>query len=367
MVRPPGEIRDAIIDYLRFRGREDASITEIVEAVGATLGGVATSSVRSSLNLHVRSLFERTGMGRYRLHQADVNVAHVALAPPIKLGKAQLLHADCFTWLESQAENSLHACVTDPPYGVVEYSSKEVEKLRAGKGGVWRIPPSFDGHKRSPVPRFTTLSWSDRLALEVFFERLARLLAKVLVPGGNVVVASNPLLAHLIGMALERGGLEPRGCVVRLTMTMRGGDRPKNAHNEFGDVSVMPRSQWEPWIIMRKPPQGRIQDNLRRWGTGGFRRLADDKPFGDVIKSSPTRRVERELAPHPSLKPQEFMRQIVRAALPLGKGIVLDPFAGSGSTLAAANFHGYESIGIESDAKFVRLAETAIPKLSALK
>jgi len=36
-------------------------------------------------------------------------------------------------------------------------------------------------------------------------------------------------------------------------MTMRGGDRPKAAHEEFKDVSVMPRSMWEPWVLFRKP------------------------------------------------------------------------------------------------------------------
>lgn len=149
-------------------------------------------------------------------------------------------------------------------------------------------------------------------------------------------------------------------------MTMRGGDRPKDAHLEFKDVSVMPRSMWEPWLVFRRPLDGRVQDNLRKWGTGGFRRPSDDKPFGDVIVSSPTRTTERALAPHPSLKPQAFIRQIVRGVLPLGQGVVLDTFAGSGSTLAAAESVGYESIGIEKDAEFFRLAKKAIPQLSRL-
>jgi DNA modification methylase len=149
-------------------------------------------------------------------------------------------------------------------------------------------------------------------------------------------------------------------------MTMRGGDRPKNAHDEFPGVSVMPRSQWEPWVILRRPPEGRVQDNLRKWGTGGFRRISADRPFGDVMKSAPAPKRERDIAPHPSLKPQEFLRPLVRAALPLGTGVVLDPFAGSGSTLAAANAVGYQSVGIEADAHFARLAEVAIPVLSAL-
>jgi len=126
----------------------------------------------------------------------------------------------------------------------------------------------------------------------------------------------------------------------------------------------MPRSGWEPWGLFRKPCEGRVQDNLRKWKTGGLRRVSDEQPFGDVIKSSPTRGIEREIAPHPSLKPQAFMRQIVRAALPLGEGIVLDPFMGGGSTIAAACAVGYRSIGVESDPEFYQMAVQAIPQLA---
>jgi site-specific DNA-methyltransferase (adenine-specific) len=149
-------------------------------------------------------------------------------------------------------------------------------------------------------------------------------------------------------------------------MTMRGGDRPKNAHTEFSDVSVMPRSMWEPWLLLREPLDGRVQDNLRKWQTGGLRRVSDDKPFGDVIPSHPTRAAERSLAPHPSLKPQSFLRKVVRAVLPLGAGTILDPFAGAGSTLAAANAVGYASVGVELDPHYVEMAVDGIPKLTAL-
>ena len=177
------------------------------------------------------------------------------------------------------------------------------------------------------------------------------------------MVASNPLLSYILSGALADAGLERRGEIMRLVMTMRGGDRPKAAHEEFGDVSVMPRSMWEPWVIFRKQIEGRVQDNLRKWKTGGFRRQSPDKPFGDVIPSSPTRKNERALAPHPSLKPQAFLRRVVRGVLPLGEGAILDPFAGTGSTLAAAEVVGYRSIGIEKDRRYFELASEAIPKL----
>lgn len=370
MTLAPGVIRDSIVDFLSGIGG-DASTDEIMTAVQSKLGEVAPSSVRSYLNLNTPKTFERTSRGRYRLNHHG-HLHQIVKGTPSKeaaayvVDKASLYHADCFDWLSQQPPASVHAVVTDPPYGLVEYTAKETAKLRAGKGGVWRIPPSFDGHQRAPLPRFTVLTDEDRRDLHDFFKRLALLITRVAVPGANVVVASNPLLAHIVGGAMSEAGLELRGYIARQVMTMRGGDRPKNAHEEFSGVSVMPRSQWEPWVILRTPLDGRVQDNLRRWGTGGFRRPSEDRPFGDMIRSHPTPATERRLAPHPSLKPQAFMRQLVRAVLPLGQGTVLDPFMGAGSTLAAANAVGYQSAGIELDKHFFEVAKTAIPKLSAL-
>ena len=284
-------------------------------------------------------------------------------APFVTVGNASLYLGDCLDWLAAQPPNSIHGVVTDPPYGLVEYTAQQQRKLRKGKGGVWRMPPAFDGHQRSPLPRFTTLSAADLERLRCFFGSWADALMPALVPGAHVLVASNPLVSHIVAGAVCGSGFERRGEVVRLVMTMRGGDRPKNAHEEFCDVTVMPRSKWEPWLLFRKPLQGRVQDNLRAWGTGGLRRVSCDKPFADAIESAPTRRDERHLAQHPSLKPQAFLRQVVRAILPLGEGVVLDPFAGSGSTLAAAEHLGYRSVGVESDPDYAQIAALAIPQL----
>ena len=366
----PGQIRDAIFDFLRGRSTE-ASVPEIQQAVSRRLGdGVPPSSVRSYLSLNAETHFERTSVGTYRLRLLSPGVpeevAPRQFEPVYEFGHTRLYHADCFEWLSARAPLSIEAVVTDPPYGLVEYSEKEQKKLRAGRGGVWRLPPSFDGHQRAPLPRFTTLTQGDLDALVVFFGKWARLLMPVLVPGAHLVVATNPLLSHLVSSALAGAGFERRGEIIRLVMTMRGGDRPKNAHLEFPDVSVMPRSMYEPWVVFRKPLEGRVQDNLRQWKTGGFRRPEPDKPFADVVTSSPTRKRERSIAPHPSLKPQAFLRQIVRAVLPLGEVTVLDPFAGSGSTLAAAEAVGYASLGIEADAAYIATARSAIAALAKL-
>ncbi len=352
----PGEVRDAVRRCLDSAGQA-LSLTEIQSGVSKILGKEAPgSSVRSILNHETGVLFVRTARGHYAAkHSYD---------PVFTYRSAKLYQADCFSWLRSRDPETIHAVVTDPPYGLVEYDPEHLEKLRAGRGGVWRIPPSFDGHTRSPLPRFTTLSEKDRERLDRFFFEWAEALVPVLVPGAHVLVASNPLLSYRIAAAIAAAGLERRGEVVRLVQTMRGGDRPKGAHTEFADVTVMPRSQWEPWLLFRKPFSGTVQENLRLYGTGGLRRVSTERPFGDVIASAPTRTSEKRLAPHPSLKPQAFLRQVVRAVLPLGDGIVLDPFCGSGSTLAAAVAVGYEAMGVERDPEYVTLAGEAIPLLA---
>jgi len=210
------------------------------------------------------------------------------------------------------------------------------------------------------------LTDSERAALRAFFSSLAEKLFPVLVPGAHVFIATNPLVSHLVYAPFIENGFEPRGEIIRVVHRLRGGDSPKNAHEEFPDVSVLRKSCREPWGLFRKPCAGRVQDNLRKWKTGGLRRIAAHRPFRDLIYSSPTKRSEHRIAPHPSLKPQQFLRQIVWAALPLGHGIILDPFMGSGSTLAAASAMGLESVGLEINPEYFAMAKQAIPKLSAL-
>lgn len=369
MRKRPGEVRDAIVSVLEGCPR-GASVQEIAAGVTQLIGDVPSSSVRSYLQLNTPEMFARQDRAQYVLRGFEREpppTSRTTTVAPLSLGRATLYCADCIDWMDAQTPNSLHAVVTDPPYGLVEYSAVEQDKLKNGRGGVWRIPPSFDGSRRAPVPRFTVLRSQDLVELERFFLAWGRSLLRVLVPGANVVVASNPLLSFIASGALARAGLERRGEIVRLVMTMRGGDRPKAAHVEFEQVSVMPRSMWEPWLLFRKPIEGRVQDNLRKWGTGGFRRISSNRPFGDVIESAPTRASERKLAPHPSLKPQAFLRKLVRGVLPLGEGIVFDPFAGSGSTLAAAEAVGYCSVGVERDPAYFGLASAALPRLAAMR
>ena len=285
-----------------------------------------------------------------------------------QIGTSLIIHADCFEWLGRVAENTIHAIVTDPPYGVVEYDFDQLEKRANGNGGIWRIPPSFDGHKRAPLPRFTALDGKARERLRRFFEEWGKLALRVLRPGGHVLIATNTFISQLVFTALAESGLEFRGEIIRLVRTLRGGDRPKNAEKEFPAVSSLPRGCYEPWGVFRKPlPKGMtVSECLRQYETGGLRRYSADRPFEDVIKSERTSKREREIANHPSLKPQALLRRLVYVSLPLGRGIVADPFMGSGSTIAACEAVGAQSIGVERFKDYFDMAGRSIPKLAAV-
>ena len=250
-----------------------------------------------------------------------------------------------------------------------EYEFDQIEKRENGNGGIWRIPPSFDGHTRAPLPRFTALDKKERATLSRFFLEWSKVVVHALRPGGHVFIACNSFLSQLVFASLIEGGLEFRGELIRLVRTLRGGDRPKNAEEEFSDVVSLPRGCFEPWGLLRKPlpPEMSVSECLRIYQTGGLRRKPDGKPFSDMLPSGRTPMQEKKVANHSSLKPQAFLRQIVYASLPLGVGIIVDPFMGSGSTIAAAEAMGLQSIGIERYNDYYEMSYNVIPKLAALE
>ena len=147
MRRRPGEVRDAIVNVLETRPL-GASIAEITKQVTALIGQVPASSVRSYLQLNTPALLARMDRAQYALNGLEYQpkaTQKKALNRTFEFGKALLVQDDCFAWLENRSPNSVHAVVTDPPYGLVEYSESEQKTLRSGNGG---------GVAHSPVIRW---------------------------------------------------------------------------------------------------------------------------------------------------------------------------------------------------------------------
>ena len=283
------------------------------------------------------------------------------------MARYELHHANCFDWLREQPPLSIQGVCTDPPFGIVEFSPHEMTKLRNGRGGVWRLPPTIGGSIRAPLPRFTTLTPQDREHVRIYFREFGEALIPALAPGSHVFIASTPMLQYLVQSGMAEAGFEVRGAVMRLYRGFRGGDRPKLAEQEFPEVCVTPRGAYEPWMLFRKPIEEKtVAQNLRKWGTGALRRLNVDQPLPDIIQSGKTPIAEESISNHPTVKPQQLLRILARSLLPLGEGQILDPFCGSGSTIAACQAVGYDAIGLEVDEEYFSLLTMNIDKFSAL-
>ncbi len=90
-------------------------------------------------------------------------------------------------------------------------------------------------------------------------------------------------------------------------------------------------------------------DAIGRWPAdpgGGASR------FFYCAKASPSERGEGNA--HPTVKPIALMRWISKLVCPPG-GTILDPFAGSGTTLLAAREEGLSAIGVEREAEYVEI------------
>ena len=278
-----------------------------------------------------------------------------------------LYHQNCFDWLRTQPINSIQGVCTDPPFGIVEFLPHEMEKMRKGKGGVWRLPPTIGGSQRMPLPRFTTLSEQDLKHVQSYFHEFGEALIPILAPGAHVFLAGTPMLQHLVQRGMAKAGFEVRGAIIRIYRGFRGGDRPKLAEKEFPEVCVTPRGTYEPWMLFRKPISERtVAENLRQWGTGALRRISIDQPLPDTLRSGKTPKAEESISSHPTVKPQQLLRVLSRSLLPAAEGTILDPFCGSGSTIAACSAIGYQSIGIEIDDLYFSELEKNIPVLANL-
>jgi site-specific DNA-methyltransferase (adenine-specific) len=291
-------------------------------------------------------------------------------------GRVVLHCGDCLQVLPTLADNSIDAVVTDPPYhlghnGKTSKSSKNGFMSKAWDGGDIAFQPDV---------------W--------------RAVLRVLKPGGYLLACGGTRTYHRMACAIEDGGFVIRDCI----MWLYGMGWPKNKY------ALKPAV--EPIVLARKPlAEATIEDNIRKWGTGTLN--IDDcrialAPYDKIqtirhniktdnyfkykkpITAMPYKNGKRypanvihdgsdeviDLFPaiglgsparffysakvdndqrlgsrHPTIKPIELKQYLIRLITP-AKGVVLDLFAGTGSTGEAAYREGVRAILIERELEY---------------
>ena len=169
-----------------------------------------------------------------------------------------------------------------------------------------------------------------------------------------IVMARKPLIGTVARNVLEHGtgALNIDGCRVETEEEL--------GHNNS------PRTNGTSYIVQRKTMRidnsagkGRFPANIIHDGSDEVEAVfpKDTSRFFYCAKASPSERGEGNN--HPTVKPQALMQYLCRLVTPPG-GVVLDPFAGSGSTLLAALKEGFCFIGIEKEENYCEIARRRV-------
>lgn len=105
-----------------------------------------------------------------------------------------------------------------------------------------------------------------------------------------------------------------------------------------------------------KHPEGHKKSNKHI--RGGFSDFGGASRFFYCAKASSSERGEDNR--HPTVKPLKLMEYLIKLVMPPTNGLLLDPFAGSGTTILAAKRLGFSAIGIEKQAEYCEIARKRI-------
>ena len=305
----------------------------------------------------------------------------------------EIYNASCYG-LPNVANESVHALVTDPPYGI-SYQNNEWDKS---------LPDAQ--------------IWADCL--------------RVLKPGGYGLVFSSIRLMHRMMVAIEDSGFvlkdvlmwgylngmpksrdlgleidkalgaesEVVGSYKYVQGYRKNGPDDYYAHSpkaikrpsselgmQFQGAGLGIKPAYEPIILIQKPLTGKVAENMIAHGTGGLNLEATRIPYeagegkvghnphplgrvaANIIRTDPfadgydkyflvpkVRQQAEDYNQHPTLKPVELMEHLIKLVSFPGQ-VVLDPFMGSGSTGVACAHLGRVFIGYELDPSYFEIAK----------
>lgn len=317
-----------------------------------------------------------------------------------------LLKGDALVLLSTLEAESVHAVITDPPYGLTQ--KLDIEEMLTA----WLAGETFVNQQNG----YRGAEWDN----SVPGPELWRAAYRLLVPGGFMLAFAAARTIDLTTLALRLAGFEIRDLIHWVYAPGRPSPDQGKVAAELGDsglatsaVGLRPtlRPGHEPIIVARKPfdePGVTVLDNVYDFGVGAINHGAItgapnciatnvwvvhdldctfERCHCEVDASGATKhgthiypnsrlpdrslnirkpgKSERPVAEdgttHSTVKPIALMRALVEAVT-LPNQVVLDPFLGSGTTMEATLLSGRQSVGCEMNDEFIPLIEQRLER-----
>jgi site-specific DNA-methyltransferase (adenine-specific) len=214
-----------------------------------------------------------------------------------------LYHGDCIEVMAEIGDASIDAVLTDPPYssGGRRENARSIRKsmTRATEDDDWIRGDAMSTTGFIYLLRLCGIQWR-----------------RILKPGGHALSFIDWRMAAHLAAALETADLRQHPILVWNKGKIGMGAVFRNQHEFIVHVTA-----------------GNPSDPQRR-------------DVANVLTFPPVRDGD-----HPTEKPESLLRTLLSVVCPPG-GLVLDPFAGSGSTLSAARSLNLNAVGIEADERY---------------
>ena len=294
---------------------------------------------------------------------------------------------DCREVMREIPRDYISACITDPPYNYEfighKWDDSEVQRriervgTKDSKTLVKNIPygSGLAGGVRNE--RWYQRNRENILDYEKWCLEWGTELYRICKPGATVLVFNSTRTVARVQVALESAGFYARDIVVyrRLSGIPKGVNIEKQLEKKgyknpelwHGWHSCL-RNEWEAICVLQKPLVNNYLETLLEYGTGLFYTKDDLGGFQSNILENIPRKKSDEFNIHCTVKPLALMKKLIEIFVPRIEGsILLDPFAGSGTTLVAAKELNINYIGIEVVPNYVEIIKRRLDTLNGLQ
>jgi site-specific DNA-methyltransferase (adenine-specific) len=288
--------------------------------------------------------------------------------PPLN----EVLIGDCREVMKSLPENYVSACITDPPYNYEfighKWDDSEIQRRmerinsKENKTLVKNIPygSGLAGGVRNE--RWYERNRNNILDYEKWCCEWGEELFRICKPGATVLVFNSTRTVAHVQVALENAGFYARD--IKQQLEKKGYE---NSEKWDGWHSCL-RNEWEAICVLQKPLVNNYLETLLEYGTGLFYTKDHFGGFQSNILEGIQRDKTEDFNVHCTVKPIALMRKLVEIFVPrLEDSILIDPFAGSGTTLLAAKELGISYVGVEIVPDYIEIINKRLDNFSGLQ
>lgn len=299
----------------------------------------------------------------------------------------KIICGDAMKLLPEIESNSIDIVLTDPPYFLDKLDNNWDHKKVSNQNNQYVIKSLPAGMKfdREQGKRF--YSWYFEVSKEIF---------RILKPGGFFFSFSSPRLYHRMASAIDDAGFEIRDAFMWLytqnqakamsldhfikKMNVSEKEKEKIRKKLNGWKTPQIKSCFEPIAMAQKPTQrtylnnmlghevGLLNTNIRIGNNMYPANVFTVDSINELIDKTfllpkPTNKEKGEYNDHKTVKPLAICEYLIKLSAFSKNAVILDPFVGSGTTAVAAKRLGKNYIGIDSNKKYVKIAERRLKEV----